>query len=292
MTATEAADASEAADALDAVADVVAAPAVEDPRTRRAILLAVCLALMAVVASVSGLNVAQPQLAATFDAAQGEVLWIINTYTLTLAALLLPLGAAGDRWGRKPVLLIGLAVFGVANAAAAVAPTIELMLAARVLSGVGAAMIMPVTLSVITSSFPGEARSRAIGTWTAVAGGGGLLGMYLSALLVDLATWRWLFLLPIVLAVVATVITVRAVPNSRQPATGRYDVVGAITSVAAAVGLTYALHEAPTLGWGDPVILGTLGVALAALLGFILWELRTTAPLLDVRYFRTRGLSS
>src|SRR5690606_9666867 len=100
----------------------------------------------AVVASVSGLNVAQPDLAATFDVGQSEVLWIINTYTLTLAALLLPLGAAGDRWGRKPVLVAGLVAFGGANVLGALAPTAELMLAARLLSGVGAAMIMPVTL--------------------------------------------------------------------------------------------------------------------------------------------------
>src|SRR5690606_27126501 len=114
-----------------------AAPVITDPRRRRAILWAVCIALMAVVASVSGLNVAQPQLALAFDAAQSEVLWIINTYTLTLAALLLPLGAAGDRWGRKPVLLAGLAIFGIANVTAAVATTTETMLAARLLSGVG-----------------------------------------------------------------------------------------------------------------------------------------------------------
>src|SRR5690606_3721353 len=192
------------------------APVIADPRRRRAILWAVGLALMAVVASVSGLNVAQPQLATDFDASQGQVLWIINTYTLTLAALLLPLGAAGDRWGRKPVLLAGLAIFGIANIAAAVATTTEIMLAARLLSGVGAAMIMPVTLSVFTSSFPDEERSRAIGMWTAVAGGGGILGMYLSALLVDVASWRWLFALPIALTVVAVLIAVRAVPNSRE----------------------------------------------------------------------------
>src|SRR5699024_9360022 len=121
----------------------------------------------AVVASVSGLNVAQPQLATTFDASHGQVLWIINTYTLTLAALLLPMGAIGDRLGRKPVLLAGLAVFGVANIAAVLAPSTEIVLVARLLSGVGAAMIMPVTLSVITSSFPDQERSKAIGMWTA-----------------------------------------------------------------------------------------------------------------------------
>ncbi|MGP4104918.1 MFS transporter, partial [Nonomuraea sp. KM90] len=112
-------------------------PTVQDPRLRRTILVAVCVALMAVIASVSGLNVAQPELTAAFDASQTEVLWFINSYTITLAALLLPLGALGDRWGRRPVLLAGLVVFGTANAAAGLATSSEIMLAARFLAGVG-----------------------------------------------------------------------------------------------------------------------------------------------------------
>lgn len=270
--------------ALDAVID--------DPRRRRDILWAVCIALMAVVASVSGLNVAQPQLATTFDASQGQVLWMINTYTLTLAAMLLPLGAAGDRLGRKPVLLAGLAVFGIANITAAVAPTTEIMLGARLLSGVGAAMIMPVTLSVITASFPDEERSRAIGMWTAVAAGGGILGMYLSALLVDVASWRWLFALPIALTLASVLIGLRSVPNSRGAASGPFDLPGALASVVAAVGFTFALHEAPARGWGDPLVLTVLAAAVVATILFLRRELRTPFPLLDVRHFRTRGLSS
>lgn len=269
-----------------------AASVINDPRRRRAILWAICIALMAVVASVSGLNVAQPQLATTFDASQGQVLWIINTYTLTLAALLLPLGALGDRLGRKPVLIVGLAAFGIANIAAAVAPVMEVMIAARLLSGIGAAMIMPVTLSVITSSFPDKERSRAIGVWSAVAGGGGILGMYLSAVLVDIASWRWLFALPVVLTVAALLIGARAVPNARDKAPGRFDALGALTSIIAAVGFTFALHEAPSLGWADPIVLIPLIAAALAAAGFILWELRTPFPLLDVRTFRNRGLSS
>lgn len=268
------------------------ASVIDDPRHRRSILWAVGLALMAVVASVSGLNVAQPHLAQTFDASQGQVLWIINLYTLTLAALLLPLGAAGDRWGRKPVLMTGLAIFGVANVAAAVAPTLQVMLGARLLSGVGAAMIMPVTLSVITSSFPDRERSKAIGVWTAIAGGGGILGMYLSALLVDVATWRWLFALPIVLTAATLLIGSRSVPNSRDAAPGRFDLLGAGASIVAAVGFTYALHEAPSHGWGDALIVGTLAAAVIATVVFIVWELRIEAPLLDVRHFKKRGLSS
>src|SRR3977135_1554225 len=208
---------------------------VDDPRQRRAVLVGVCIALMAVIASVSGLNVAQPEIALEFDASQSTVMWIINIYTISLAALLLPLGAVGDRWGRKPVLLTGLTLFGVANLAAALAPSAEILMAARLLSGVGAAMIMPVTLAVITSTFPDQERSRAIGVWTGVAGGGGILGMFLSAVLVDLASWRWLFVLPIVLVVAAIVVTLRSVPHSREESRHGFDAPRSLSSLAPGV---------------------------------------------------------
>jgi len=264
---------------------------IDDPRRRRAILVAVCIALMAVIAAVSGLNVAQPPMALDLDASQAEVLWIINTYAITLAALLLPLGAVGDRWGRKPVLLVGLAVFGLANVASALATTTLMMLGARFLAGVGAAMIMPVTLSVITSAFPPEARSKAVGIWTGVAGGGGILGMFLSAVLVDLFDWRWLFVLPVVLVVIAGVLSWRAIPNSREDSEHGFDLGAAIISVLGVLGLIFFLHEGPEQGWAAPVTLASLGVGVAAMAGFVAWELRHPAPLLDVRLFATRGLS-
>jgi MFS family permease len=139
---------------------------VPDARQRRTILVAVCIALLAVIASVSGLNVAQPDLAVDFGAPQSTILWIINIYTLSLAALLLPLGAIGDRWGRKPMLLAGLTIFGVASAAAGLAPSTEVMLAARLFSGVGTAMIMPIPVPLhphprpAASHAPTSGRSR------------------------------------------------------------------------------------------------------------------------------------
>ncbi|MCX4986481.1 MFS transporter [Streptomyces sp. NBC_00572] len=261
-----------------------------DARRRRTILIAVCIALMAVIASVSGLNVAQPDLAVAFGASQSTILWIINIYTLTLAALLLPLGAIGDRLGRKPTLLTGLAVFGVANVAAALAPSAEVVLAARLLSGVGAAMIMPITLAVITTTFPEEERGRAIGVWTGVAGGGGILGMFLSAALVDVATWRWLFVLPLVLVVVAFAMTLRSVPDSRETSGRSFDTVGALTSVVAVVGLVFVLQEGPERGWTAPATLLGGGVGVLAAVGFVAWELRRRdAALLDVRLFGERS---
>ncbi|CAL9342816.1 Multidrug resistance protein Stp [Nocardiopsis dassonvillei] len=264
-----------------------------DARRLRTVLAAVCIALMAVIASVSGLNVAQPDLAVEFGVSQGTVLWMINVYTLTLAALLLPLGALGDRVGRRPMLVAGLAVFGAAGAVAGLAPSAEVMIAARLLSGVGGAMIMPVTLAVITSTFPDGERGRAIGVWTAVAGGGGILGMFLSAALVDAASWRWLFVLPVVLVAVALVMTLRSVPDSRQDFAHRFDTVGALASVVAVVGFIFALHEGPVLGWGAPQTLAGLVVGAFAAAGFAVWEWRRgDAALLDVRLFADRRLAS
>nr|WP_068893023.1 MFS transporter [Pedobacter panaciterrae] len=264
----------------------------QNKRQRRTILITVCIALMAVIASVTGLNVAQPKLAIEFNASQSTILWMINIYTISLAALLLPLGAMGDRWGRKRMLLVGLGVFGVASVMSGLAMSSYMMLAARLMSGVGAAMIMPVTLAVITSTFPDEERSKAIGVWTGVAGGGGILGMYLSAILVDLATWRWLFVLPIVLAIVATMMTLRSIPDSREKTEHKFDIIGSLLSIIAIIGIVFALHEAPAQGWVAQMTLIGITAGVIGSIGFVMWELRQDGPLLDIRLFRERGLSS
>lgn len=267
-------------------------PTIHDPSQRRNILFSVCIALMAVIASVTGLNVAQPHLAQTLNASQSDVLWMINIYTITLAALLLPLGAVGDRWGRKPILMIGLAIFGAANVAAGMAPTTNAMLGARFFTGVGAAMIMPVTLSVITSVFPDDERSKAIGIWTAVAGGGGILGMFLSAVLVDTIGWRWLFALPIALVIVAALIGIRAIPNTREKSEHSFDTIGSLLSIITVIGLIVFLHEGPVQGWTSYITLAGLAFGVAAAITFVIWELRHPAPLLDIRLFRQRSLTS
>ncbi|MEU9755663.1 MFS transporter, partial [Streptomyces althioticus] len=247
---------------------------------------------MAVIASVSGLNVAQTHMAVEWGASQTTVLWIINIYTLALAALLLPLGAIGDRLGRKPTLITGLIIFGAAGVVAGLAPSAAVMIGARVAAGVSAAMIMPITLAVITSTFPEEERGKAIGVWTGVAGGGGILGMFLSAFLVDVADWRWLFALPVVLVVVALAMTWKSVPNSREHSAHSFDTIGALMSAIAVIGLIFVLQEGPERGWAAPVSLISLAVGVAAAVAFVTWELhRRDASLLDVRLFRERGLA-
>src|SRR6478609_7733355 len=231
-----------------------------EARRRTWVLIAVCTGLVAVVASVLGLNVAQGQLSADLGATQSQLLWVINGYTIALAALLLPVGAIGDRWGRKHVLLGGLGVFALANLLASLAGSPGQLIAFRVLAGVGAAMIMPVTLSVITSSFPAEDRGRAVGVWAGVAGAGGILGLVSSAVLVDHLTWPWLFAGPIALAVVAATMALRVVPHSREHHGGRFDVVGSLLSAVAVGALVLGVHEGPEHGWTSSLaVLGVFG---------------------------------
>lgn len=265
---------------------------VSSPQERRSILIAVSLALMAVIASVSGLNVAQAQIAVAMMASQADVLWIINIYAITLAALLLPLGALGDRIGRKPIMIGGILVFAMANLMSALAPSPELLILARFLSGLGAALIMPVTLSTITSTFPEEERSQGVGIWTAIAGGGGILGMFLSAVLVDFLNWRLLFALPIVLSGLALLITVKAVPNSREASKGRFDFIGSLLSVLAIVGIIITLHEGPIQGWASLGVVLSMVLGGLALGGFLAYELRHQHPIVDLRDFKKRSLSN
>lgn len=250
-----------------------------------------CTALVAVVASVSGLNVAQQDLAADLSATQGQVLWVINAYTLALAALLMPIGAIGDRWGRKPVLLTGLAVFAGASLLAALAPNVTVMITARAFAGLGAAMVMPVTLSVITSSFAEEERSQAIGIWAGFAGAGGIIGLFTSSFFVDYVSWRWLFIVPIGLMLVSAVVAVRAVPNSSENE-GRFDVLGSLLSALAIGGLVFGIHEGPEKGWTYDLTVISLVIGIAALVAFVAWELHTDDPLLDVTAFKNRGLAT
>jgi len=211
---------------------------------------------------------------------------------VALAALLMPVGAIGDRWGRKPVLLCGLAVFAVGNLVAALATAPQLLIVGRVVAGAGAAMVMPVTLSVITASFPEEARGRAVGVWAGFAGAGGIIGLLASAVIIDDVTWPWLFAIPVALAVVAGLLAVAVVPNSHERGRGRFDTTGSILSVLAIGGLVLGIHEGPERGWSNILTLTGLAIGIIALVGFIVRELRTAHPLLDVRVFANRALSS
>ena len=263
-----------------------------DARRRLLVLAAMCIALVAVVASVSGLNVAQQALATDLGATQSQLLWIINGYTLVLAALLMPVGAIGDRWGRKPILLVGFVVFSLSNLASAFSTEPTTLIGLRVLAGVGAAMIMPVTLSVITTSFPREEQAKAIGTWAGFAGAGGIIGLFVSAAIIDNATWPWVFALPIALAAISFVLTIAFVPHSVEHTEAGFDVAGSILSAVAVGGLVLAFHEGPEQGWNAPITVAALAAGIIGAAVFVAVELRREHPLLDVRIFAIRGLAA
>jgi EmrB/QacA subfamily drug resistance transporter len=262
------------------------------PRRTRLILLVVGLSLMAVVSAVSGLNIALPSLARETGASQTDLTWIVDAYTVVFAGLLLFAGALGDRYGRKLLLIVGLLVFGGAAALAMVMTEPGQLIALRAAMGVGAAAIMPTTLSVITTSFPVEERPRAIGIWVGVAGGGAVLGLFVSAFLLEFFAWQSFFVLNVALAAIALVGVLAVIPSSSDEHPPALDWIGAALSLLAVGGMVFGIIEGPERGWDDPVTLVALGMGLLAGVVFVLWELRRREPMLDPRLFRLRGLSA
>jgi MFS transporter, DHA2 family, multidrug resistance protein len=237
------------------------------------------------------LNVALPSLQEHFDASNSTLQWMVDSYLVSFAGLLLTLGTLGDRFGRKRALQTGIALFGLSSLGVLFVETSTQLIAVRVLMGVGAAMIMPATLSIITNVFPREERAKAIGVWAGTAAIGVGLGPLFGGLLLEYFDWSSVFLINVPVALVAFVAGIRLVPDSRDPNPGRFDVPGALLSIGALVALIYAIIEAPERGWLDPVILGTFGGAAALGAAFVAWELRTAAPMLDLSLFRNPRFS-
>jgi EmrB/QacA subfamily drug resistance transporter len=257
----------------------------------RAVFAITCIALATVVSAVASLNVAIPSIARDTHATQTQLSWMIDAYSLVFAALLLPAGGLGDRFGRRRALLAGLAVFGAGSIAAMSHADANWLIAMRAVLGLGAALVMPATLATITSTFPAAQRARAVGTWAGVAGGSAILGLLTSGLVLEQWSWRSVFAVNIVLAVVAIIGTLRLVPESADPDAPRVDWVGAGIAVAGLGVLVYSIIEAPTEGWSS--LRTTLGIAVGAVLlaGFVAWELHTDEPLLDPRLFKHRAFA-
>ncbi|MUN37024.1 MFS transporter [Actinomadura litoris] len=260
--------------------------------TRRGVLPAVMLALATVVSAVASLNTAVPSIARDTGATQTQLAWIIDAYALVFAALLLLGGAVGDRYGRRRALAAGLAVFGAGSAAAMLASDPGWLIAMRGVLGVGAALVMPATLSTITATFPAERRTRAVGAWAGVAGASAIFGLLVSGGLLEAWSWRSVFALNVALSVVALAATLAVVPESADAAAPRLDVAGALITVAGLGAGVYSVIEAPAEGWTSARTLLGLAVAVLVLAGFVAWELRRPNPLLDPRLFRVRAFSA
>jgi EmrB/QacA subfamily drug resistance transporter len=252
----------------------------------------VCLALAAVVAAMASLNVALPDIARDTHASQTELTWVIDAYSLAFASLLLPGGGLGDRYGRRAALIVGLLIFGAGSVVAMTATSATELIALRAVLGLGAALVMPATLSTITGTFPPSSRTRAVSIWAAVGGGAAILGLLAAGALLVAFSWRSIFGLNVLLAAVALAGTLRYVPESADPNAPRLDLAGAVIAVAALVALVFSVIEAPTYGWLAARTIIGIALALMLLIGFVAWELRQATPLLDPRVFRNRPLAT
>lgn len=262
-------------------------------RTRKtAVLTVMCLALAVVVGMLASLLVAVPDMARDLRATEAELQWIMNAYGVTFAGLLLLGGALGDRYGRKGMLLAGLAVFAVASGAVLWIDDVQLVIVLRGLAGVGAALVMPMTLSIITNVFPPEERGRAVGIWSGVSFASGLLAVLLAGGLLEEYSWRSVFLANALLAVLALLAAGILTPASKDTRSARLDAGGALLSVIGIGALVFGIVEGPELGWSDGSVLAGFVVGAVGLAAFVWWELRSTQPLLDVRVFRLRGVAA
>lgn len=245
-----------------------------------------CLSLVLIGLDATVLNVALPTIQGTFAASASELQWMVDAYVLVFAGLLLTMGALGDRFGRARALQVGLIVFTVSSLGATLATEVTHLIAARVAMGVGGALIMPSTLSIIANVFPPAERARAITIWAGVSGLGVGLGPLIGGLLIEQFNWSAVFLVNVPVALVALALGVLLVPESRDPSGARLDLPGAVLSIGAVSALVFAIIEAPAAGWTDPAILGLLVASIVLGIAFAWRELHTPEPMLDLSLFR------
>ncbi|HWL96200.1 MAG TPA: MFS transporter [Nocardioidaceae bacterium] len=253
-------------------------------------LAGICLGFFLVLFDATAVNVAGGGIAGSLGASVIEVQWVLNAYTVAFAALMLTAGSLGDRWGHRRIYLGGSALFAVASAACAVAPSAHLLIGARAVQGAGAAAVVPCSLALIAHRFPeGRARARALGVWGGVSGVGLAAGPVVGGGLVAAWGWRAVFLVVVPVAAVSMAIVAAWVEKTPRRQVGRPDLVGQVLAVITLVSLTAALTQTSTLGWSHPCTLGLLGVGALAGSGFVLLEHRVHEPMLPPVLFTTDG---
>ena len=264
----------------------------DNAREKVIILLTMCFALAMVMLDNTVVNVALPTISHKLGAGVSGLQWIVDGYVLAFASLLLTGGILGDRYGRKKMFLSGLAVFTLASLACGLSQNTGQLIAFRAIQGIGAALLMPGTLSIITVTFPAQERARAIGLWAGVSGLALALGPTVGGLMVEHLGWQSVFYLNVPIGVVAFFTATRTVRESVSEVARKLDIPGLFLGTAALFSATYGLIEANQLGWGDPVIVsalvlfGVLGVA------FLAWELRNPDAMMPLRFFRIPSFSA
>jgi EmrB/QacA subfamily drug resistance transporter len=263
-------------------------------RARWAALVVVCFAQFMVVLDATVVNVALPSIQNDLHLSTEQLQWIVNSYTLMFGGFLLLGGRAADLLGRRRLFLAGIALFSVASLVNALANSGEVLIIARGAQGLGAALVSPAALSIITTTFAeGAERAKAMGVWGAIAGAGGSFGLLLGGILTDLLSWPWIFLINLPIGVATAFASLRYVPESRDESVHRrFDVAGAVSVTAGMIVLVYAIVRAQVKGWGSLHTLGLTAVAVALLVAFVFIERRSVAPLVRLSILRIRTLAS
>ena len=260
--------------------------------TKRLVLVAAILGTTVVTLDSTVVNVALPAIEEDLGGGLAGQQWTSNAYLLTLSSLLLVAGSLGDLFGARRVFAIGVAGFGVTSVFCAVAPTVELLVAARALQGVFGALLTPSALAVIVANFAPDERGRAVGAWTAWGGIGTVLGPLIGGQLVDSASWRWIFAINVPIVLITLFLVLRVVPEGEgRAADAKVDVIGATLCALGLGGITYGLISQPLHGWGAPMVAVPLIAGAILFASFVVWEARTAHPMLPLGLFRRRNFA-
>lgn len=236
-------------------------------------------------------STALPTLRAHFGASLSDLEWTINAYNLAFACLMLTGAALGDRFGRRRMYVVGLGVFTLASAACALSTSAEALIVARVVQGMGAAVVLPLTLTLISDAFPVERRGAAIGIWGGVTGLGVAAGPVVGGAIIQGVSWQWIFWINVPVGVACMVLSAFLLRESRGPRP-QLDLVGLVLAAAALFALTWAPVRAPSAGWGSAEVVGALVVGVGCMVGFLAWERRARYPMLPLEYFKRRAFST
>ena len=236
-------------------------------------------------------GVALPSIRVDLGGSIESLEWTVNAYTLAFAVLLITGAALGDRFGRKRMFVVGLGIFTGASALAALAPSIEALIAARAVQGLGAAIVLPLTLTLLSEAVAPEKRGMALGIWAGVSGLGVALGPFVGGAVVEGIAWNWIFWLNVPIGIVLLPLAWRQLSESHGPA-NKLDIRGLLLAGTGLFGLTFGIVRATALGWDSATVVVSIGSGLVLLLAFIAWELRAPAPMLPMRFFRSRGFAA
>ena len=262
-----------------------------DPRRWQALAL-VCVAFFMTVLDISIVNVALPSIKTSLHVAEKDLQWVVTAYAIAFGGFLLLGGRAADLLGRRRLFMLGIALFSLASLVCGLAGSIGVLVAARAVQGIGAAVISPATLSIITTTFEeGSERNKALGIWGAMGGSGAAAGVLFGGILTKYAGWEWIFFVNVPVGAAVLLLTRAVVRESRIPGLHGFDFPGAATVTASLALLVYGISKAPDVGWSSPQTIGLLAAAAVLLAAFVAIESRSEAPMMPFRIFRVRTVT-